>query len=476
MPEPATPATSGEQPRQALSLLDSTSIIVGIIIGSGIYQSSPEIAAGAARWAAGWGGSTDGVLSASQSFWAAVAIVGIWAVGGLVALVGALCYAELATAFPRSGGTYVFLSEGLGRGTGFAFAWAEFWIVRPGNVGAISFIAARYARQLIAPHSPHVAAIELVLAAGAIVAVSALNAVGLKAGKWTQNALTAGKLLGLAAIVVTAATLPGPAVSQPLPAEEWKTLPLALILVMFAYGGWADMSFVAAEVRDPARNISRALVLGTLAVAGVYIAVTLAFIHVLGVGGLAQSPAVAAAVMELRFGPFGSQLISLLVVVSCLGAINGMLFTGSRVYYALGNEHPTFRWLGSWHASRAVPLRSLAVQTLVTLGLVVGFGLGRDGFNRLVVFTGPFYWGFIGLVGVALIVLRIRGATGRGSYRVPLYPLTPLLFIGSSGAMVYAAAGHALRNQAAAAVGWASVVIVTGILVGFIDWRSWRGR
>lgn len=468
-PNPASPS----QPRQELSLLDSTSIIVGIIIGSGIYQSSPGIATGAARWAMGLAGGGSEPLAGWESAAGVAAIIGVWLVGGLIALIGAMCYAELATAFPKSGGTYVFLSEAFGRHVGFAFAWAEFWIVRPGNVGVISFIMARYARQFFAPQAASEPWIETLLASGAIVVISALNAAGLQAGKWTQNVLTAGKLLGLAAVVVAALTLPTATVDRPLPTEQWKTLSYALVMVMFAYGGWADMSFVAAEVRNPARNISRALLLGTLIVTGVYVAVTFALLHVLGVGGLAQSQAVAAEVMSLRYGPFGAQAISLLVVISCLGAINGTIFTGARVYYALGTEHPTFRWLGKWNDRLGVPLRSLGVQTLVTLGLVVAFGLYPEGFDRLVIFTAPFYWGFIGLVGVALLVLRFRGATSGAAYRVPLYPFTPLLFAASSGAMVYAAIDYAVRNRSPEAW-WAVAVVAVGLVVGLIDWRSRR--
>jgi amino acid transporter len=279
--------------------------------------------------------------------------------------------------------------------------------------------------------------------------------------------LTAGKLLGLAVVVITALTLPPARVDLSLPTESWKTLSTALILVMFAYGGWADMSFVAAEVRDPARNISRALMWGTLVVAGTYVAVTLAFLHGLGIGGLARSEAVAAEVMSLRFGSLGAKAISLLIVISCLGAINGTLFTGARVYYALGVHHPTFRWLGTWNAQAGVPLRSLVVQTLVTLGLVIGFGAYQEGFNRLVNFTTPFYWGFIGLAGAALVVLRQRGVPT--TYRVPLYPLTPLLFVASSGFMVLAAVDYAIRNRSQEAW-WAAAVVVAGLIVGVIDW------
>lgn len=459
------------QPRRSLSLLDSVSIIVGIIIGSGIYQSSPDIAAGASRWISATFQLPGGQGQAYEPAVRVAAILGVWLAGGLIALIGALCYAELGTQFPRAGGTYVFLSEAFGRHVGFAFAWAEFWIVRPGNVGAISFIMARYARQILAPEASQPGQLELLIAAGAIIIFSLINAAGIHTGKWTQNALTAGKLLGLAVVVVTAFSLPAATAELPLPNQPWQTLPTALVLVMFTYGGWADMSFVAAEVRDPARNISRALCLGTLVVAGAYILVTLAFLHALGTGGLAQSQAVAAEIMSRRFGPIGAKALSVVIVVSCLGAINGTLFTGARVYYALGVHHPTFHWLGTWNERIGVPLRSLIVQTLVTLGLVLGFGLYAEGFNRLVIFTTPFYWGFIGLAGLALLVLRRRGTTS--SFRVPGYPFTPLLFLASSAAMVVASLDFAIRNRSHEAW-WAVAVIAAGLIVGVFDARARR--
>jgi basic amino acid/polyamine antiporter, APA family len=308
------------------------------------------------------------------------------------------------------------------------------------------------------------------------VALAALNVIGLRAGTRTQNLLTAAKLIGLATIVLVAFSLPRATGGAEIVAEKWETISLALILVMFAYGGWADVSFVAAEVRQPERNIWRALLLGTLTVTAIYLAVNLGFLWVLGVGGVANSQAVAAKVMSLRFGPAGATGISLLVVISCLGTINGMIFAGSRVFYALGEHHPTFRWLGVWNEQKGVPLRSLLVQTLVTLGLIAGFGLFPGGFKGLVIFTGPFYWGFIGLVGPALIVLRWRGAMVSG-YRAPFFPLLPLLLAASGAAMTWSAAQYVWLQRASVAlwaVGawWASGVIAAGIIVGCIDWRA----
>jgi amino acid transporter len=259
-----------------------------------------------------------------------------------------------------------------------------------------------------------------------------------------------------------------PAVSPPVHLQG--SLGIALIQIMFAFGGWADMSFVAAEVREPQRNLFRALLLGTGTVVAIYLAVNAAFLHALGIEGVARSNAVAADVMSLRLGEYGARAISILVVVSCLGAINGMLFTGSRVFYALGRHHVIFSWLGSWDERRGVPLRSLILQAAITIGLVAAC---RDsaGFERLVIFTAPFYWGFIALVGVALVRLRHRGATFGASYRVPFYPLIPIVFVATSGAMAYAGLQYALQNRSVEAW-WAAAVVGAGAVIGAIDWRA----
>jgi APA family basic amino acid/polyamine antiporter len=477
------PIIEDDPSRRRLSLLDSTSIIVGIIIGSAIYRASPDIAAGAARTAAWWSrGSNSGPLpeTFTPDWSMTAAVLGVWVIGGLVALVGAMCYAELATRFPRAGGTYVFLSEAFGRPLGFAFAWAEFWIVRPGNVGAIAFVLATYAQPLVFPElvSARVPGVNLGIALAVIALLTVTNAIGLEAGRWTQNLLTAAKVLGLAGIVVAA--LFGPRASDPIPipATGFQSLALALVFVMFAYGGWADMSFVAAEVRNPQKNISRALVLGTLSVMTIYLAVTAAFLYALGVGGLANSKAVAAEVVSQSVGSWGGKAISVLVVVSCLGAINGTIFTGARVYYALGTYHPGFRWLGKWQDSRGVPLRALLAQGIATLALVAAFGGMPRSFDLVVAYTTPFYWGFIALVAMGLIVLRQRQRSADLPYRVPLYPLTPVVFALSSCAMVVSALQYLYSQEAwkaAAPTGWTLFVVLSGLAAGFVDWRMRRG-
>jgi len=446
MPNFASPVEDGGQPQRSLSLLDTTSITVGIIIGSAVYKIAPLVVAGAGPWS-----------------------LALWVAGGVVALIGAMCYAELATSFPQVGGTYVYLSEGLGRNLGFAFAWTEFWIVRPGNIGAVAFVLADYAAPLFFPGTAPSGTLTAIIATVAILTLAVLNAIGLRAGTRTQNILTGGKILGLLLLIIAGFSLHS--ANEPDTATKNNgSFALALIQIMFAYGGWADMSFVAAEVKHPERNILRALLLGTGTVMGLYLLVNAAFLHALGMEGVAASSAVAADVLRIRLGTFGSTAISVLVVISCLGAVNGMLFTGARVFYALGTHHPTLRWLGNWNEQTGVPLRSLAMQTAITLALV---GIcRREGFERLVIFTAPFYWGFIALVAVSLIVLRLRGAT-TGTFKTPLFPLLPIVFAITSGAMVYAAVAYAIERRSIEAV-WALIVVALGFAVGVWDWHCRR--
>lgn len=237
--------SASAQPRPVLSLLDSTCLIVGIIIGAGIYQMAPEIARGAGG---PWG------------------LMGLWLLGGLLSLCGALCYAELATAYPREGGDYVYLSRAYGSWAGFLFGWAQLTVIRPGDIAVMAFAFALYAREVFGAWTAawgwSAEATLKLFASVAVGALTLINVLGVQAGKWTQNLLTMAKALGLLAMAA-AAVAAGPAGSSsegasgdPIP---WT---LALIFVLFTYGGWNEMAYVAAEVKDARRNIVRAMVLG----------------------------------------------------------------------------------------------------------------------------------------------------------------------------------------------------------------------
>lgn len=472
-------------PARRLTLLDTTSIIVGIIIGSTIFKMSPTISYSAGvhttallqHWLK-WPAAED----VHGLFWAHVlGIVAIWVLGGLIALVGALCYAELATAMPQEGGNFVFLTEAYGRSTGLAFAWTELWIVRPGNIGAIAFVAATFALPLLPANAKQMMAgrPEAVLAVVFIAGLTLVNLLGIQMERWTQNVLTAAKVLGLLFVALVAllwlspdtaqATSPA-GVSPKLWLPPWS---LAFVFVMFAYGGWSDMPNVAAEVSNPRRNLTRALLLGTGSVLAIYMFLILACVSGMGLKALYESGNIASAVLQRTFGEWGDRAISVLVVISCLGSVHGMLFTGARVFYKLGNEHPLFGWLGKWQTQAEVPARSLLVQSAVTIALVVMFGVNQEAFERLVIFTGPFYWGFICLVVFGLMVLRDRQQLTPDRYQVPLYPLPLVLFCAACLWMAYSGVNYAIQERPWEGL-WAVAVIVSGVVLLAVDARLLR--
>jgi basic amino acid/polyamine antiporter, APA family len=439
-------------PRRELTLLDSTCIIVGIIIGAGIYRLSPSAA-----------------QLAPNATW----FIGLWLVGGAFSLIGALCYAELGTAYPEEGGDYVYLTRAMGGWVGFLFAWCQLWIVRPGSIGAMAYAFAEYANCIWPRAEGDNATYVLVLyAAGAVVVLTAVNILGVREGKWTQNGLTIAKVLGLAAIIAVGFLYAAPVATRPTMAVSssgisWGGLGQAMIFVLFTYGGWNEMAYVGAEVKNPRKNILRALLLGTLAVTAIYVLVNLAFLHAVGWAG-ARHDTVAANVLELGLGQWAGHAMSALICISALGAINGQIFTGARIYYAMGSQHRLYAWLGRWNDRRGTPVCSLVVQGAITLALVVWFGLSRHGFERMVIFTTPGFWFFLLLVGLSVFLLRWRGPTAVRPYRVPGYPATPVLFCLGCGCMVYASLAYAVENRSWEAF-WSIAILLLGVILSAAD-------
>lgn len=437
-------------PRRQLTLFDTTSIMVGIIIGSSVYMMVPRIA---------------------QSVPDTLSFLSVWLLGGAFALVGSLCYAELATALPAEGGDYVYLSRAYGRPVGFLFAWCELWLVRPGAIGSLAFVFAQYADHIL----PLGRMSPLIYAGGAVASLTGVNLLGLVTGKWTQNILTLAKLAGLAMVIgvgfcVTAPPVETTVATNTATSANWG---LAMILILYAYGGWNDMAFVAAEVRDPNKNILRALLIGTTAVTAIYFLVNAAFIHALGLSGVRTAEAVAAEVTMLGLGLWGDKAVSLLVAVSTLGAINGMTFTGARIYYALGRQHRLFRLLGVWSARRDAPICALLLQGAITLGLVVIFGwsegtVSSTGFERMAKFTFPPFWFFLLLVSVSILVLRWREPELPRPVRAPCVWLVSLAFFGGAAFMLVESYVWALQETGAQRF-WSFFAIGAGAIACLVD-------
>lgn len=408
------------QPRRVLSLFDSACIIVGIIIGAGIYETAPTVASCM--------GSASGVLL-------------IWLAGGVLALAGALCYAELATTYPRAGGDYVYLTRAYGRMPGFLFGWSQLAIVRPGDIALLAFVFARYATRLWTPDG---AQTHLPIWAGSLVLVlTVANIIGVKSGKWTQNILTVLKAIGLLVIVGVGLFGAGNAAAPtPLaaPGAAGTNVKLALILVLFTYGGWNEMAYVAAEVKQPRRNIVRALVLGTVAVAALYELTNGAFLRALGYEGMSSSQAVAVDAVTSVVGKVAAgKMIAVLICISAAGAVNGLIFTGGRMSYALGGEHAAFGALGSWSQRTGTPVRALTVQGSVSLAIVLFIG----SFIDTIIYAAPVVWLFFLGTALSLFILRRREPDTERPYRVVGYPVVPLVFVGCCVFMLYSSLGYA---------------------------------
>ncbi len=401
-------------------------IIVGIVVGTAIFVSPPL------------------VFQNASGPWEAM---GIWLLGGALSLCGALCYAELATTYPRLGGDYGYLNRAFGPCVGFVFGWTQLCIILTGSIGAMAYAFADYG---VALWGLDRAAIVW-LAVGAVMVLSIVNLFGVVAGKVTQNLLTAVKILGIVLIVATALFLsPAEARAAGSPAAGGG-FGLALVFVLYAYGGWNDAAFVSAEVRDGKRNIPRSLFLSVGIITLVYLLVNASFLWVLGFEGVRQSSTPAADVLARVAGPRAADTITLLVMISALSAINGLILTGSRILRILGDDHRLFSWLARGIGARGAPIGAIVAQAVVSVLLIttVGTDYGRQnvdrclgllgvpalpwqeyhgGFETLVAASAPLFWMYFLMTGIALFVLRIRDKHCERHFTMPWFPLPPLVF------------------------------------------------
>jgi len=401
-----------------IGLWDAVSIIIGIIIGVGIFRVPRD------------------VFDNVPSPWLALLV---WGLGGSLALVGAFCFAELATTYPRSGGEYVYLTRAYGSRIGLLYAWAQLTVIRPGSIAAVAYIFANSFRVWGVG-----AAGIVVLAAGSIAVLSLINILGVTLGKHTQNLLTVLKVLGLVAIAVT-----GFLWSKPQAEPEPVVVPnpsfaQAMIFALWAYSGWHEAAYVAAEVKNGRRNLPVALILGTAAVTVIYLLVNTAILFALGFDGARSTDTWAVSLLRSVLGKSAGDAINVAVMVSALGAINGMIFTTARIYAVFGEDHPVFAPLGRWSRRWGTPVRALIAQAVLSMVLVVGVSIlwqksegGNDGFDILVDGTAPVFWLFFLLTGIALFILRRKDVELPRPFRVPAYPILPMVFCASCGYMVF---------------------------------------
>lgn len=408
----------GSLPRE-LGLWSAVAVVVGSTIGSGIFRTP-----------AGVTNRLPGPLP--------LAIV--WVAGGLLALCGALTLAEVAGAFPDTGGIFVFIRKSWGRLPAFLFGWSELTIIRAASLGAIATTFSEYCLRVLGftAASPHYVGYVHYLAAIAIVVTASFNYVGMRTGSLVQNVTTVAKYFGLLFIVLLAISLGLPRTgghfTPVAPPGSFSIAPfgLALVSVLWAYDGWADLTFVSGEVRDPRRNLPRALIIGTAAVIGIYLLANIAYLAVMPVSEIRNSQLVAADVALRLVGPAGVTFVAITVMLSTFGTLNGSILTAPRVFFAMAEDRLFFRKLAAVHPRYQSPY--VAITLTAALGVV--FVLLRT-FEQLadtfVTAILPFY-----ALGVASIFVFRRRERARNSadgavyappFRTPGYPVTPILFV-----------------------------------------------
>jgi len=415
-PGPPVPPPAG------LSVIDAAAMLVGVVIGIGIFGFPPLVA---------------------QHCATPTIYMGMWLAGGLTMFVGALCYAELGSTYPDTGGEYAFLARAWGVNVGMLFAWARGTVIQTGAIATVAFIYGDYA-QILLPLGPYGPAIH---GAIAVMALTFLNVAGTVQSKRVQLVLTGATVVALIIVSVTGLAMAEPNAITALRAAPAGSmagnLGMGMVFVLLTYGGWNEAAYLSGELTNPGRNMSRVLIFGTVVVTVVYLIVNFAYLRTFGLDGLRSAQAVGANMMEFVAGPWAAISLSVIVCCTALSTANGCIFTGARVYYSLGRDVPALRILGAWNIRGSTPARALFLQGAITLLLILFGVLGRGGIEAMVAYTAPVFWLFMFLTACAVVVLRERDGSRARPFSVPWYPLTPVLFAMSCLALFAASVRYA---------------------------------
>ncbi len=377
-------------------------INVGGIIGVGIFRTQGAIA---------------------QYVDSAPLILVTWLIGALIALLGVLCYAELSSTHPHTGGTYIYLREAYGRPMGFLFGWAEFVILRAGSVAGVAYILAAYLKNFF----PYVGEHERVIVIAIIALFTGINTVGLHIGTGVQNFLTFLKIASILAMVVIIFTVKGlPAPHFFVPTEITPKLLFgissALIPVLWTYGGWHQSTFMSGEFKDTQKALPLSLTMGIMIVAAVYLLINTAYLQVFSPAQMAGTKAIASDIFGQMFGATGQTLVSLAVLISASGALNSTILTGARIPFAVAHDYPKLDWLTKLDPKFQTPLRAFVLNGIWASVLVLW-----GNFEQLLFFFSFANWLFFAMVGVSVFVLRKKYPQAEG-YSMMGYPWVPALF------------------------------------------------
>jgi basic amino acid/polyamine antiporter, APA family len=402
-------STPAGQLVRRLGLWSSIGIVIGVTIGSGIFRTPATIATRV----------PDPML-----------MLGVWLFGGLMSLCGALSVAELAASLPHTGGWYVYLRESWGRLAGFLFGWAELVLIRASATGAIATVFSEYLLRSLGYDPAANALATDYIAATAIVGTGLLNIRGVELGATIAGLSTVAKFAALGFIVLASFLLGGGAggsaahFTQDGAAVDSGLFGLALISVLWAYDGFADLSFAAGEVKDPHRTLPRAIIVGTIAIVVIYMLANVAYLYVNPIERVATSPLVAADTLQAIFGQVGVALVSVVVAISTLGALTAVMLAAPRVFFAMADDRLFFRQVAKVHPRYKTPY----VAIFLAMALGVAFVLTRT-FEQLADTFVLAIWPFYGVAIAGLYRLRRTRPDLPRPYRVPGYPVVPAVFV-----------------------------------------------
>jgi len=440
----------GERLPRRLGLWSAVAVLIGSTIGSGIFRTPASVA---------------------QRVDDVPLFLLAWVIGGVVAVCGALTYAELAAAFPRSGGIYVFLRQAFGPLPAFLFGWAELLIIRPGAYGAIGITASAYALRTVGLNpAAELAGLpfrgDQLLGAGFIILVGAVNYFGIRRGAVIQNVSTVFKVGALAALVILGFAMGKGQGMAPMLAQraEVAVSPflLAMVSILWAYDGWADLAFVGGEVKDPQRTLPRALIIGTSVVVLLYLSANLIYLYLIPIAQMKQAELVAADVAQLLIGPAGIVAVSAAVAVSTFGTLNGSMMTAPRIFFAMADDGLFPKIIARVDPKTGAPTAAILLAAVmgVIFVLIKTFTELADQF---VIGIWPFY----ALAVAGVFVLRRTQPDLPRPYRTFGYPVVPLLFLGAS---LFLLGNYLVSETKAFAVD--IVVILSGVPV-YYGWKRW---
>jgi APA family basic amino acid/polyamine antiporter len=412
-----------------------TMIAVGACIGSGVFLTPSDIA-----------------FQLGDGKWVLIA----WLIGGIVALTGALTFAELGALFPEAGGVYAYLQIGFGKMTAFLYGWSILTVITSGAIAALSLAFARYVSAVIPLSNTGV----LVTAASALLAVTLINVFGVKMGELFSSIFTSFKLIGIAAVVIIGIFLGAQLEGNLSSAQGAFDVPgsamaIALIGVLWSYGGWHHASYLSAEVKNAQRVVPKAMILGAVIVTLTYVLVNLAYMSLLTISEMSVSQAVAADALD-KVIPTGAIFIAILIAISTFGTAGIYTLSAPRIYFAMGRDGTFFPWLAKIHPKYGTPMNAILLQSGWALILLFFWGT----FEKLITYVVFMDWIFMTFGAISLFIFRRRGIRKENTYRTIGYPITPIIFIGiSSWFIIYTIIGR--PEQAIAGL----ILLVIGIPV-----------